>query len=535
MWAVCIRLFSAPTWLLRLAIASITLVALTCWVAVSALHVTVFVATCAVNSIALFTNFRIGLVGRFSIQLNRSDANSESLSTKNSVATFAALRADPWLAPSARLALLPFESSLVTAVLLTGWHPFLILLIVCLAMKVFGIFGRRLSVAELIGAQRRRDAAATKILPAVRHGSTVANPYYIYLRPFVVTGQIHAENPAQFEMALDGKHVIEGASDNQGYRSVELPVFNWHFGIGVDRSAIELNPEFEAILEKGVRQFGQLVALGRVGESVGAARIATAEEEWKRTLSQMGKRASGYLVIPSTNSGTFWELGWLKTLNFRTCFFLIPTPQNVDDWDRWQEMKSRLQSTITLPNSLGLPCLFAIDGKGRPHISALSDASLVQGKSIRAFISASAVGEALRTLMSIANHNSEDEIGPWIEFSGAFLESIWDGNDCVVDSQVLNQAFRDSVLDSNDELLLRFRRSKSHQRLVGLEEVHHKRHAAQYVKMVRHEVLTATEHFIVYITLDVTQEPFRLLGFALSLKQLDLGVRREAARAVGSG
>jgi hypothetical protein len=104
--------------------------------------------------------------------------------------------------------------------------------------------------------------------------------YYLYLRPFSLTNKLKLTRPH-----------ARPVQDN-------------------------LKPEpvrtLEAILERALRARGiPLLALGRPGEAIGAGRVKTTDEDWQRIFESLAKAATGFMVVPSLTSGTWWEIDWL--------------------------------------------------------------------------------------------------------------------------------------------------------------------------------------------------------------------------------
>lgn len=133
---------------------------------------------------------------------------------------------------------------------------------------------------EIAWLQRRRDNRANQVLEA-----NLKAPFALYLRPFVVT-------------------------DRLGF-----------YGISSKWGGADL----EAIIAQSCRSWGELLALGRPGEAVGAGRIAIPENAWKEKFYTLSERAKAIILIPSARQGTFFEMEWLKNnRHLAKTMFLMP-------------------------------------------------------------------------------------------------------------------------------------------------------------------------------------------------------------------
>jgi hypothetical protein len=164
--------------------------------------------------------------------------------------------------------------------------------------------------------QRSRESAVLSRLPALRSGS---EPYYLYLRPFASTGGVRVLR----RVAKRKRSLATYGSD---------PRFNPGAGF-IYKLEVVWN-DLETLLEAAVRPKGPLVALGRPGEQLGAARIASDEEDWKGLVEDLVHHAVLVFVLPSQDAGTAWELS-LITANpalLRKTVFVIPGSPNEQDW-----------------------------------------------------------------------------------------------------------------------------------------------------------------------------------------------------------
>src|SRR5206468_10707874 len=68
-----------------------------------------------------------------------------------------------------------------------------------------------------------------------------------------------------------------------------------------------------------------LIGLGRPGETYGAARIATSDDEWESLFQTLSRRATLVLMIPGDTPGTVKELVWLLRNGLTSkCVFIMP-------------------------------------------------------------------------------------------------------------------------------------------------------------------------------------------------------------------
>jgi hypothetical protein len=147
---------------------------------------------------------------------------------------------------------------------------------------LFGIF-LGLAAAVLYGVadrseQQEKDTDAYERVQEVLDGKD--SFYYLYLRPFSITNKLKLT-----------RHHARPVQDN-------------------------LKPEpvrtLEAVVERALRARGiPLLALGRPGEAIGAGRVKTTDEDWQRIFETLAKAATGFIVVPSLTSGTWWEIDWL--------------------------------------------------------------------------------------------------------------------------------------------------------------------------------------------------------------------------------
>lgn len=134
------------------------------------------------------------------------------------------------------------------------------------------------TLAELCG-QRVRDLGAAAIYDALRQGREPP-PYTLYLRPFASTGV--------FETTGMG-----AATAGAG---------------GAVSALVGAKIELESQMERAVRPLGQLVALGRPLEHIGAGRLQVEDGQWKEAVRLLMSKARLLIVLPSSRIGTLDEI-----------------------------------------------------------------------------------------------------------------------------------------------------------------------------------------------------------------------------------
>jgi hypothetical protein len=146
--------------------------------------------------------------------------------------------------------------------------------------------------------QRERDRKAARILTAILEENS--SRFFLYLRPFFLTAHVPLKNPRRSEIPM---------------------VLSYH--------SEPRTIDFETLLERSVRRFAPLVAIGRQGVVIGAGRITLADTEWKARLEVLAQSAELIFVIPSQTSGTKWEVARLKEMGLISkCIFVMPPKPN---------------------------------------------------------------------------------------------------------------------------------------------------------------------------------------------------------------
>lgn len=154
--------------------------------------------------------------------------------------------------------------------------------------------------------QRARDIKAGVLWETLRGGHVPDAPFTLYLRPFVSTDAI-SEIKQQFVQvgALHGN----------------AP----HLAMGSDRL------EFEAQIERAVRPFGQMVALGLPMEHEGAGRILVGDDEWQAAITSLMDHARLIVLLPSPRPGTLWEVDQLLASDRMQKTIIIDPPNAASD------------------------------------------------------------------------------------------------------------------------------------------------------------------------------------------------------------
>lgn len=184
--------------------------------------------------------------------------------------------------------------------------------------------------------QRQRDTIARLALTGgIRHA------FVLYLRPFDITDKLS----------------LTGLSA-------------WWGGL-----------EIEALVHDSCRGIGKLVALGRPGESVGAGKMRTNEQDWQSRFCALAERSSCIVVIPASNDGTFFEVSWIvqNSALSKTVFMMLPqTRRRVHLFDfgfndplyqeyskRWEDFRNRaVELGLKFPAYVRNGALLRFDANG---------------------------------------------------------------------------------------------------------------------------------------------------------------------------
>lgn len=302
------------------------------------------------------------------------------------------------------------------------------------ALLIWVVIQRVLSrwpVFERAESQRRRDSVASHALMTVRAGGPVDN-YFLYLRPFVVTGRVRGYNEESLNLAKTGMHRTQYEGDIAGSSRTEIPVRVMRLTVSGDETA-EVNPDLEELLQRGIKPYGALIALGRPGEAIGSGRVSSDEEHWQEAVMQLGARARGYIVMPSANSGTLWELGWLKEAKgFRGCLFLMPGKSpGFSGSEFWARASSGLAQTLKLPRFRGPPSMFCYDNEGIIHLAFLADRASQGSNGLVFHATGGMVRGAVKTLYPISRSDDPSATAKRaVEYAGNVASDLWTGGLC---------------------------------------------------------------------------------------------------------
>ena len=86
--------------------------------------------------------------------------------------------------------------------------------------------------------------------------------------------------------------------------------------------------DFEEILALAIERDGMsLVAAGKPGEEVGAARVKLSEEDWRQDVTCLIRKAAIVFLLPNQNPGTWWEIEFIVKDHylFKTVFIMPET------------------------------------------------------------------------------------------------------------------------------------------------------------------------------------------------------------------
>ena len=118
---------------------------------------------------------------------------------------------------------------------------------------------------------------------------------------------------------------------------------------GVFRAQLETTEEEQ--LADVLRPFGELVAIGRPGESLptpGAARIYTSDEEWKGVVKRQMQTARLAVIMAAVGENVLWELTQaVRTLEPQKVLILV-LKMNAKDYESFRT-KANLILGVSLP------------------------------------------------------------------------------------------------------------------------------------------------------------------------------------------
>ena len=313
-----------------------------------------------------------------------------------------------------------------------------------LTWVVTGRLRTRLASIERLEDQRRRDRFAASILTSFQRTDRSPN-YFLYLRPFQITGQIRTHDPSALQKAERDLHPTEYRSGDGNDWTVFTPIRTAKFDIGDAPSTDEINLDFEAALEYSVRCYGPLVAFGRPGETLGAGRISARESDWPEAVRRLGSRARGFIIIPSANPGTRWELEWLKSeRGFRDCLFLMPGDQpGFDGAAYWSQTMEMLSDIMRLPAFAQVPMMFCYDRNGTAHLAPTAGAVFVNDGRAAYSASRKMLRRAVRILQPLSSGTDDRNWEGLMDYARDAVARLSDGKETLV--KLLNLANIDST------------------------------------------------------------------------------------------
>ncbi len=244
---------------------------------------------------------------------------------------------------------------------------------------------------QALGAepQTARGAAAQSLTDERSPREHSQERFFLYLRPFSVTGRLGAANPE--------------------YNSAPMQPRAYSQPRTID---------FETRLASLIEPLGPLVALGHPGEQFGAGRILSADEQWKNNFESLATRAKAILLIPSSTPGTLWEIEWLVQRGFvsRCIFVMPPAPAGrlKEMAEFWEDGRTVLSHNgVALPEYSHVGALLLYSGSG----ARVSSVTLGQtsDKQLR---------RALATILSDGSITARPRKGKWIKWSLSAVGAI---------------------------------------------------------------------------------------------------------------
>ncbi|MBH3428874.1 hypothetical protein [Pseudomonas alkylphenolica] len=526
--------FLAPSGLQKMVVLSIFVGFVAAWSKTGYISLAIFLSISVLLGLMVALNLNFGGTLRAGMFFQQETNKKILVKDPNRIIQLAILVSDPFLSHVSRPLIIPFTATLLTLVIQAEvgvwWTTFL----VCLILFVSGAISRKLAVIEITSTQSRRDGETSKLIEIIQANKKPKTKYYIYLRPFCVTGQVYAVDKNFISNAHGSRHAIQEYSQEGKHIGVQIPLMEIKIPTGNQQSLLELNPEWEIIFEKGIRPFGQLIALGQPGESIGAGRYKTPDEGWEDIFLQLSVNASGFFIVPSTHLGTLWEIQWLKkTRNFEGCFFFTNLPEIASSqYPSHELLKETLSPFLRLPSPHFIPSLFTLDKQGRPHIFQMNSGVVSSGKSLKVFITASLIESAIKTLTPIAYRSEDETIDHSFNLTISFVSALISGKSELENLYGLDEEIKSALLNYDHPLLARLWGAEKTKKNCGEEEIYHHTHAGNPSLTVRHNILINDDRFVLYVTTLKEASKTTITGFQILSEQDDLAVR---AAPVDSG
>ncbi len=189
--------------------------------------------------------------------------------------------------------------------------------------------------------QARRDQAAITLFNSVRSG--VQQKFAIFLRPFYTMDKIQTK------------------------QTIMMP--QWSGGTMIYGTYI-IEHKLEATLVEAFRLTLPVVALGKPGETFGVGRILVDEDSWQEAASELMRRASLLICLPSSRPGSYWEMDQIILNHYfsKAVFIMPPNPSsfNKELKQDWNLLKQQMISNgITIPEYRAGGLLFSVDARGQ--------------------------------------------------------------------------------------------------------------------------------------------------------------------------
>lgn len=177
--------------------------------------------------------------------------------------------------------------------------------LICGSIAASGLYfiGALFWQSHIATLRAERERYKRRIIECVVTG--VTPPFFsLYLRPFESTGKLTVKNPAG-----------------------DLPV--------PSSTYTPTHHELEQQLAIAFRKEAPLVALGRLDEYEGAARIATTDKDWVHLVERLMPAAMRLLVVPSHHKGTRDEIALVIANRFlNKTIFIMPPQTDPAEWSR---------------------------------------------------------------------------------------------------------------------------------------------------------------------------------------------------------
>jgi hypothetical protein len=374
--------------------------------------------------------FLPGFTVSFSVS-HRSGSERERVvhgSSRNSIASNAVRHVDPVVPRPVRAVVGILRASIVTWPLVLPIHLFWRVLLFFVALLLtraavwlaFDLWFRR--------QQSQRDRLAREILATVRRGGSLRRPFFLYLRPFRVTGALRAVEPMEFELAQERRYPTTLTSPSGEQIGLEIPIVSVQALDVISQAADELNREWESLFERGLHDFGDLIALGRPGEAIGSGRLATTDGEWRDVVRDLVPAARGCFVIPTASGSTRWEIELLRDRDgFRDCLFLMPPLDPTRNTpEQWQATRRALAGTLPLPEHPGPAALLAFDAALRPHLTLLTQHRWFADGNVRMFVNPQELAGAVARLLPVASRDPRTDWDRALESTLSMVENLGD-------------------------------------------------------------------------------------------------------------